>query len=532
MSSHTVLPAPGDVVELDFFQIVERSLTLAKSARPDLDWDSKAALERLLIEGSAALASKVVALTNNQGREHLFGTSYLRQSVFRQIKRTGYRPATPTAGTTSVTFTVVSGALAAPVVIPVGTTVRTGDVQSPVVFQLLEEVTILPGGSPEEADGTVENSANATIVFESNGKPYQSVRLPIAPYLDESIAVSTGVDTWSEKRNLLLSLSDDRHFWVEIDAADRAIVHFGDNTNGAVPTGLVTITYKHGGGRVGNVAPGAISLLDGTYTDTLGNPVQIAVTNAERVDTGDERESTASIKLRAPLAMQTPRVSVSRSDYETTATGVPGVARALLLTRNEDEAVPRNRGFLFIVPNNGETPSQELLDEVAERFEDDVTVGDPTIVMPPIGDRPKTVTFQLEVRAPTYVEVNVTARIWLRQGAVSSRVRQAVEDALEDFFAIEVDAQTVDPTLPPGLIPNPRIDFGARLVDASGQPTDSLAFSDLYNVVRDVVGVLKIDDAPGAFLLNGEAQDVTLGRPEFPRLGTVALINAKTNQQI
>jgi uncharacterized phage protein gp47/JayE len=533
MSNLNVLPAPSDVVELDFFQLVTRALTLAKTARPDIDWDSKAGLERLLVEGSSALTSKVSALTNNNAREHFFGTSFLRQSAFRQCKRTGYRPATPAAATTTVTFTVVGGALAAAVLLPAGSTVRTGDVQEPVVFQLLEAATIEPGGSPEKVDGTVENSSNAVYVFESNGKPNQSVRLPIAPYLDGSIVVTTGVDEWDEQqRNLILSHGTDRHFWVDIDAADLGIVHFGDNTNGAVPTGLVTIAYKYGGGRVGNVAPGAITLLDGSFTDTLGNPVQIAVTNTERVDNGEDHESTASIKLRAPLAAQTPRVSVSRNDYETTATGVPGVARALLLTRNEDEFVPRNRGFLFIVPNEGGPPSQELIDDVAARFEDEVTVGDPTLVMPPIGDRPKTVSFQLEVRAPTYKTVDVTARIWLRQGAVSTRVRLAVEAALTEFFAIEVDAQTIDPKLPPGLIPNPRIDFGARLIDAQGQPRDRLAYSDVYNVVRDTAGVLEIGDAPGDFMLNGDALNVTLGKPEFPKLGTVVLINAKTNAQI
>lgn len=533
MPNQTILPEPTDVVELDFFQLVERLTLLGKSARPDLDWDSKAALERLFVEGSSALTSKVAALVNNIGREHLFSTAYLRQSVFRQVKRTGYRPPTPKAATTPITFSVVSGSLAAAVTIPAGTTVRTSDATSPVVYQLLEDVLIEPG-SESGVDGIVENSESETFVFESDGSALQSVRLPTSPYLDFSCVVTTGSDTWSERTNLLLSQAADLHFWVDVDAAGRATVRFGDNTNGAIPTGIVNIAYKTGGGTVGNVAANAINIIDGSFSDALANPVQIAVTNAERVDNGLDAESTASIKLRVPIATQTPRVSVSLTDYETTATGVPGVARAMLLTRNQDPGVPRNRGFLFIVPNDGGVPSTTLIDDVAARFEDEVTVADVNASVEDAGDRPKTTTFQLEVRAPSYKLVDVTARVFLRSpgSQFAARTRAAITANLQAFFAILVDARTVDPKLPPGLIPNPLIDFGARLKDSSGQPTDSLAFSDVYNVVRDTSGVLKMDVGPGAFLLNGEATNVTLARPEFPRLGTVVIIDAKTNQQI
>lgn len=535
MPNQTILPEPTDVVELDFFQLVERLTLLGKSARPDLDWESKASLERLFVEGSSTLTSKVTALVNNIGREHLFSTAYLRQSVFRQVKRTGYRPATPTAASTPVTFSVVSGALAAAVTIPAGSTVRTGDALNPVVFQLLEDVTIEPG---EEVgvDGIVENSESTTFVFESDGSAFQSVRLPMAPYLDGScqVSVASSIGVWIERLNLLLSQAADLHFWVDVDAAGRAAVRFGDNTLGAIPTGIVTISYKTGGGTGGNVAPGAINRIDGSFSDALANPVQIAVTNAERVDNGIDAESTASIKLRVPLAQQTPRVSVSLTDYETTATSVPGVARALLLTRNQDPAVQRNRGLLFIVPNDGGVPSPTLLDDVSARFEDEVTVIDVNQSVEVAGDRPKTVTFQLEVRAPSYKLVDVTARVFLRSpgSQFAARTRAAITANLQAFFAILVDARTVDPKLPPGLIPNPKIDFGARLKDSSGQPTDSLAFSDVYNVVRDTSGVLKMDVGPGAFLLNGEATNVALARPEFPQLGMVVIIDAKTNQQI
>jgi hypothetical protein len=41
-----------------------------------------------------------------------------------------------------------------------------------------------------------------------------------------------------------------------------------------------------------------------------------------------------------------------------------------------------------------------------------------------------------------------------------------------------------------------------------------------------------MDVGAGALLLNDESSNVTLAGPEFPQLGTVIVIDAKTNQQI
>ena len=59
-----------------------------------------------------------------------------------------------------------------------------------------------------------------------------------------------------------------------------------------------------------------------------------------------------------------------------------------------------------------------------------------------------------------------------------------------------------------------------------GTVAAELAWSDLFNVIRDVTGVRKIE--PTGLLLNSTVGNVNLLHWEFPILGTVTLTNGDT----
>jgi hypothetical protein len=80
----------------------------------------------------------------------------------------------------------------------------------------------------------------------------------------------------------------------------------------------------------------------------------------------------------------------------------------------------------------------------------------------------------------------------------------------------------------PGGTPNPRIDFGFNVKSATGLPDGEVAWSDVFNVIRDTEGVRKIGDLYGDLRLNGLSADVKLGIREFPVLGNVALVDGAT----
>ncbi len=226
-------------VDLDFAALRARLLALAVSAFPDVDWDAGAALEVLLLELNAHVGDVLGKYLNNTARETRWGTAQQRRSLLTLCKLIGYRPPGARAAQVVETFTL-GAAAPADVVIPAGTTVRTAEVTSPAVFQLLADVTI-PAGQTT-ATGTVEHSAPASDAYASTGLADQRFTLRATPFLDGSLVVSAADGAYVEVQNFFTSTSNDRHFTVQVDDLDRATVAFGDGTNGAVPSCTVTST--------------------------------------------------------------------------------------------------------------------------------------------------------------------------------------------------------------------------------------------------------------------------------------------------
>jgi hypothetical protein len=56
----------------------------------------------------------------------------------------------------------------------------------------------------------------------------------------------------------------------------------------------------------------------------------------------------------------------------------------------------------------------------------------------------------------------------------------------------------------------------------------AIAWSDVFNVIRDIPGVRKIDDGLGNLSMNGESDDLVIPPERFPLLNSVVVIDAAT----
>ena len=491
----TLLPANLSYTDRDFDSIRVRLIALLKSVFPDWSDFDVAGFGNILLEMFCFVGDVLTFYQDAQARESRLVSATQRKNVIALARMLGYTLPGAAAATADVDFTLAASP-AADVTIPKGTIVRTQEVTEPVEFQLLADLTILAGASPAKATGTVEHSESHTQLFEATGQKDQQVVLEYTPYLDGSATVKAGGVDYTEATSFLDSKANDRHFVVLVDDSDRATVRFGDGKNGAMPSGTITVNYKTGGGKKGIVDAGKIAVVEGSFTDAHGTPVQVSVTNAKASSGGQDRQSIAQARVLAPASLRTLSRTVSREDFEVNARKVTGVARALMLTSNETNTISENSGILFVVPAGGGMPSTALKALVQQQV---------------TSTFPCTLTFYVSVQAPVYRTIDVQATVHLRQGQQAATVKAAVKKALAAFFAVSLSDGT----------PNPNVDFGFNVKDAAGQPAGEVAWSDVFNVVRDVAGVRKVT----GFALNGQAQDVKLKIEEFPVLGSVTLLD-------
>lgn len=491
-----------DYTDLDFDALRLRLQNLISSAFPEWTDFNVANFGNILLDCFAFVGDTLTFYQDGQSRESRLVTATQRKNVINLAKLLGYAPPGASAATVDVLITLPSSPIGN-VTFPAGTIVSTLEVTDPVQYQLLADAVISAGANPATVTGSAENSTSYEELFQSTGLPNQQITLAQTPFIDTSAIVVAGNGAYSLVANFLNSRSTDRHFTVVVDQNDRAQVRFGNGVNGQIPAGTIAIDYKTGGGKAGRVEAGTIRNIAGSFTDQFGTPVIPAITNPFGSSGGADRATIAQIKANAPASIRAPVNSIALEDFVIHAQAVPGIARVLFLTSDQDPAVPENTGIAFVLPAGGGVPAQALLDSVITAL---------TVTYPP------PLTFTVLAQAAVYKVVDVRATVYLRQGYTRAAVGVAVRRALADWFA----PQNSDGTA------NANIDFGANYVDAQGVADPRLGLSDVFNVVRDTAGVRLIGANDGDFLLNNAHVDVLLTTREFPQLGAVVLVDAAT----
>jgi hypothetical protein len=501
-----LLPQSLDYTDKDFDALRSRLIALLRSVFPDWSDFDVASFGNLMLEMFAFVGDVLTFYQDNLARESRLITATQRKNVMALARMLGYRLHGARAATAEVEFSLGS-APAAEVTIPGGTITRTEEVTEPVRFQLLAPVTIAPGLIPPRVTGIVEHSETHTQLFDARGLGNFEIYLDNTPYIDESAIVSTPQGTFQEVQSFLDSGPNDRHFTVITDQNDRARIQFGNGINGLQPAGTVSVTYKTGGGATGNVDAERIVVIEGTFSDAFGNSVQLMVRNPKPASGGTERQTIASAKLLAPESLRVLTRTVCREDFEINARRLPNVARALMLTSNEDSSIVENSGILYVIPQGGGLPTPALknlvLRQVTEVY-------------------PCTLTFQVNVQDPIYRVIDVAVRVFFRQGERLETVRDRIRANLAAFFRVSE----------PDGTPNPRVDFGFNVKDANGNPAGEVTWSDVFDVIRDTSGVRKIGDSRMDLTLSGLPADVKLGTREFPTLGQITIRNGDSGELV
>lgn len=503
-----------DYSDKDFDALLARANQLIAAAFPEWSDKNVANFGNILVSLFCHFGDTIGFYQDKQARESRWTKASLRRSILSMVKLIGYSAEGATAAQATETFTLQT-AMPADVTIPAGAKVSTQEVTAPTRYQLIDDLIIIAGQLSAQA--TVENSEFAQDFLASSGLPNQSFTLAKTPYLPDSLSIGAANGEFTQVDNFLQSTPASLHFTVIVDQNDRARVTFGNGINGAVPSGSMTAAYKTGGGAAGRVQPGALSKLEGAFTDAFGNSATITVTNALQSSGGFDRQTNASIKQLAPLSVRVSDKTVAREDYEIVAKRIAGVSRALMLTKNEDPSIGENAGYLFLVPPGAGVISQSVIDSVTAE-----------LVLTPYAP-----TFNLAIQTSAYLVVNVLARVYLTAAAAkTAESRAAAKASIVAAVGVFFEDTVSDPNSDDFGAANMAIDFGFYIKDSAGNPAGQLPLTDVMNAVRDVPAVRKLDPSLNGFQLNGLHADVTIANRQFPKLGTVTLIDATTGQAL
>lgn len=186
-------------------------------------------------------------------------------------------------------------------------------------------------------------------------------------------------------------------------------VRFTTDIDGAVPAGElyceVPVTALEAG-AAGNVGQGTIiyMALPPTGISACANPASLS--------SGQDQEGDQELRERVLATFQRLANGANNAFYEQAAMSFDGVAAVTVLPRN------RGVGTVDLVPAalEGE-PDQELLDTLQAHF-----------------DRVREIACDVKVVPPKILTINVSVRLWAKEGQSFDAVAEAVQQRLEGWF--------------------------------------------------------------------------------------------------
>jgi predicted phage baseplate assembly protein len=300
----------------------------------------------------------------------------------------------------------------------------------------------------ESRGGTVGARHAITVKDEmlgiSDGTPGQSFKLSNLPVLARNPQTDYLVvqrpdgepDQWREVPDFADTGADDKCFTLDsIDGTltlgpsllqpDGSVFHFG-----AVPPMGSTMRfsrYQYGGGVIGNVPAGAISVLKASLSYVA------QVTNLQPAVGGRDGQNIEDAKLKAGQHLRSYARAVTAGDFEFHACQVPGIARARSLSPGaqpgDATAIRPGQVFVIVLPHaeflDLKTPQQLMLPEDMRKSVLDYLT--PRCVL----------GISVEARLPEFIWVSVKAELLVAEHsnpAVAMEVQRQAEDELYRYL--------------------------------------------------------------------------------------------------
>jgi predicted phage baseplate assembly protein len=291
---------------------------------------------------------------------------------------------------------------------------------------------ITVGGTAEAVNAEIVRNEEVGISEGVSGMRFPLKRGPVVPGDRSPVLEVAGDDGWVEWTHVTDfagSGPDDRHFTLDTWSGEVRLgpaVRQVDGTLrlfGAVPPKGAHVRlreYRVGGGRKGNLAPRAISVMKASI------PFVARVENRKPARGGVDGEDVENAKLRGPIRLRARGRAVTTEDFEQLAKeAAPEIARVRAVAAGDGADAGSVR--VLVVPaavsERGRlrfdqlVPAPETLQKATDRLEECRVIGTRTLIEPPV-----------------YRGITVVAKLRARATANPARLQEEALTALYEYF--------------------------------------------------------------------------------------------------
>lgn len=412
-----------DYTSRDYASIREDLINLIPDLAPKWTSRDPGDLGIAILESFAYASDVLHYYVDRAANEAFISTASQQESILKIAKMLGYTPTNTSPATTDLVFKNSSSST---VTVPAGTQIGSTTVVNGKTTQVIFETDVAVAVTPDtitpngvSVASTQGYTVTSELVGTSDGTAGQTFQLDESPVIQDSIEVFVNTTPYRNVQYLIEHGNSDAVFVSSTDADGNTFIEFGDGVGGRTPAtnGQIYVTYRVGGGTVGNVSANTIKNILTNYQAGL------SVTNTEAASGGTDAESIESIRTNAPLTLTAGDRAVSLDDYASLSVQVSGVAKAIA------DADVSNSINLYISPfgDRGLTSGGELTEVFANLSTKVLEFITPK--MPPA----VTVT----VFPPTFIGVNITVVVNALPQWKNSTVQTNAIKALNEILAFD-----------------------------------------------------------------------------------------------
>ena len=326
---------PSQLTSLDFFEIKESIKSYLRTRKEFTDYDFEGSSASYLIDILAYNTYYTAFNANMALNEAFLETSTVRDNIVRIAKQLNYTPRSIKAPRACVKLIAQTSVGLNGTTFPEYATLRKGDVFvadndfDSYTFALTQDIQVPVDSATGRA--TFDNvlvyqgnllNYNFTVDYTKKQEyiiPDENVDTALLTVDISPTAQSSETDTYSIAKNVTNADSTSRIYYLEETDDMRYRIIFGDGSIGRrlIDGEYIRTTYVSTDGVEANGAKGFDFIGNVIDSDArVISPNSITLTTKDAAQDGEDRETSLSVKFRAPRAYATQNRAVTENDFE------------------------------------------------------------------------------------------------------------------------------------------------------------------------------------------------------------------------